>query len=78
MIPRGVTLPGGFGDDESINVATDAWLVEAGLPALRESWPRLEVALAAEIADTEALEPRNLAEAKRRPDWPLWEQAISE
>ena len=77
MIPRGVTLPGGFGDDESINVVTDAWSVEAGLPALRESWPRLEVALAAEIADTEALEPRNLAEAKCRPDWPLWEQAIS-
>ena len=77
MIPRGVTLPGGFGDDESINVATDTWSVEAGLPALRESWPGLEVALAAEIADTEALEPRNLAEAKCHPDWPLWEQAIS-
>ncbi len=56
----------------------EAWLVEAGLPALRESWARLEVALAAETADSEALEPRNLAEAKRRPNWPLWEQAIHE
>ncbi|KAF8800889.1 hypothetical protein BYT27DRAFT_7104503, partial [Phlegmacium glaucopus] len=28
-----------------------------------------EYALAAEVKDTEALEPRNLAEAKMRPDW---------
>ena len=45
---------------------------------LHESWLRLEVALAAEITDAEALEPRNLAEAKCHPDWPSWEQAISE
>ena len=77
-IPRGVTLPGGFEDVDSVDVATGAWSVEAGLPALREDWPGFEVALAAEIADTEALEPRNLAEAKRCPDWPLWEKAISE
>jgi len=31
-----------------------------------------EYALAAEMSETEALEPRNLAEAKSRPDWPLW------
>ena len=37
-----------------------------------------EYALAAEISETEALEPRNLAEAKKRPDWPLWEKAIHE
>jgi len=30
-----------------------------------------EYAMAAEIGDAEALEPRTLAEAKRRPDWPL-------
>jgi hypothetical protein len=28
--------------------------------------------------DSEALEPRNLAEAKRGRDWPLWEKAIHE
>ena len=28
--------------------------------------------------NTEALKPRNLAEAKHCPNWPLWEQAISE
>ena len=31
-----------------------------------------------ETADVEALEPRTLAEAKRRPDWPFWEKAIEE
>ena len=37
-----------------------------------------EYAMAAEISETEALEPRTLAEAKRCPDWPLWENAIEE
>ena len=37
-----------------------------------------EYALVAEISEAEALEPRTLAEAKRRPDWPLWEKAIQE
>ena len=59
-------------------MVTGAWSVEARLLVLHESWLRLEVALAAEITDAEALEPRNLAEAKCHPDWPLWEQAISE
>jgi hypothetical protein len=33
-------------------------------------------ALAAVIGDSEAFEPRSLAEAKRGGDWPLWEKAI--
>lgn len=37
-----------------------------------------EYALAAEMAESEALEPSSLAEAKRRPDWPLWEKATLE
>ena len=37
-----------------------------------------EYSLVAEISDFEALEPRSLAEAKRRPDWELWEKAIHE
>jgi len=37
-----------------------------------------EYAIAAEIGDAEALEPQTLAEAKRRPDWPLWEKTINE
>jgi hypothetical protein len=32
----------------------------------------------AEMAESEALEPRTLTEAKHRPDWPLWEKAIEE
>src|SRR6266404_5346884 len=75
VLPRGVTVPGGFdeGDEEAEMVA---WTVEAGLPTLRENWLGLKMALVAETADSEALEPRTLGEAKRRPDWPLWEQAI--
>ena len=34
--------------------------------------------LAAEITETEALEPHSLAKAKSRPDWLLWEKAIEE
>ena len=37
-----------------------------------------EYAMAAEISEAEALEPRTLAEAKSRPDWLLWEKAIVE
>ena len=37
-----------------------------------------EYALAAKISEAEALEPQNLAEAKVRLDWPLWEKAIHE
>ena len=37
-----------------------------------------EYALIAEISLAEALEPRSLGEAKKQPDWPLWETAIEE
>jgi hypothetical protein len=37
-----------------------------------------EYALAVETSNAEALEPRSLAEAKKRPDWPLWKGAIEE
>jgi hypothetical protein len=38
----------------------------------------MKTAVVAETSNSEALKPRNLVEAKRRPDWPLWEQAIHE
>jgi len=34
--------------------------------------------MVADISKEKALEPRNLAEAKARPGWPLWEKAIAE
>ena len=64
--------------DEDPDEAGGAWSVEDGSPTLLEDFEGLEFAFAAETADAEALEPRSLAEAKRRPDWPLWERAIEE
>ena len=77
-MPKGVSVPGGFDEEDegSVNAITGTWSVETSLPMLRESWAGFEVALVAETVDSEALEPWNLAEAKCRPDWPLWEQAI--
>jgi hypothetical protein len=37
-----------------------------------------EHAFAAEVSNAEALEPKSLAEARKQPDWPLWEKAIEE
>jgi hypothetical protein len=54
------------------------WTVEDGAPALHEDFHGMEFVFATETADAEALEPRTLAEAKRRPDWPSWEKAIEE
>jgi len=34
------------------------------------------VAMAAKMAEAHGLEPRNLAEAKRGPDWPRWQEAM--
>ena len=35
-------------------------------------------AFATEVGNAEALEPQSLMEAKRHPDWQLWERAIEE
>ena len=37
-----------------------------------------ELAMVAEIAEAEALEPSSLADARHQPDWSDWEQAIEE
>jgi Reverse transcriptase (RNA-dependent DNA polymerase) len=52
--------------------------VEATVSALEADEDLLEYALAAEVSEAEALEPRTLAEARTRSDWPLWEKAIQE
>jgi Reverse transcriptase (RNA-dependent DNA polymerase) len=63
---------------EDAEEAGGVWTVKDGVPALLEDFNRLEHVLAAEVADAEAMEPHTLAEAKCRPDWPLWEKAIEE
>ena len=58
--------------------AGGVWTVVDGVSALLEDFVGLEHTFMAETADSEALEPRSLTEAKCRPDWPLWEKAIDE
>jgi hypothetical protein len=63
---------------EDVEEAGGVWAVVDGMSELLEDFEGLEDVFAAETADTEAMEPRTLAEAKRRPDWPQWERAIEE
>jgi hypothetical protein len=71
----GLQLPGSYKEEEE---AGGAWTVEDSAPVLLEDFEGIEFVLAAETADAEAMEPHMLAEAKRRPNWPLWEKAIEE
>ena len=64
-------------DHDDIDKAGGAWAVLNGETVL-EDFKGFEEALLAETSDAEALEPRTLAEAKCRPDWPLWEKGILE
>src|SRR5882757_6849730 len=50
--------------------------MQNGEPTLLEDFEGLVNVFMAETADSEALEPRTLAEAKRHPNWLQWEQAI--
>ena len=52
--------------------------VEAAIAALDVPEDDFEYALATEISNAEALEPRTLTEACARVDWPLWNEAIHE
>lgn len=77
IIPTGVQLS---------TVREDPATVAEELEGEDEDWVLLlededfltEYAMVLETLDSEALEPHSLAEAKRRPDWPLWEKAIEE
>lgn len=46
-----------------------------GEPDTRES-EGIEAAMAAAVAEAEAIEPITIGEAKRRPDWAKWKQAV--
>jgi hypothetical protein len=54
------------------------WAIEDRLPTLLEDFNGIEFVFMAEMADTEALEPHMLTEARQRPEWPHWEKAILE
>src|SRR6266404_9735432 len=73
VLPKGVSVPGSYDEGELAEVV--AWKHKE---MCDEDWVGLEAALVAETADSEAIEPRNLGEAKRRLDWLLWETAIHE
>src|SRR5258708_23317215 len=72
----GLQIPGSA--VEEAEEAGGVWTVTDGSPALVEDCDGLEHVFTAETADAEALEPRSLTEANRRPDWLLWEKAIQE
>jgi hypothetical protein len=70
VIPTGVQMPSTAEKDILEGEGTADWMLIAD-----------EVdgyVLVAETSEVEAIEPRSLAEAKRRPDWHLWESAIHE
>ena len=77
VIPPGVQLPTpienveleGEGVAEQMMLAMEEELDEAA---------EFAMAMNEVIRQAEALEPSSLAEAKRRPDWPQWEQGIRE
>jgi Reverse transcriptase (RNA-dependent DNA polymerase) len=71
-------VPGLQIPSSSVEEAGGVWTATDGSPALLEDFNGLEHVFMAQTADAEALEPRTLAEAKRRPDWPLWEKAIQD
>src|SRR5713226_7969151 len=72
----GLQIPGS--SVEEAEEAGGVWTITDGSPALLEDFDGLEHVFTAETADTEALEPHLLTEAKQRPDWLLWEKAIQE
>ncbi|PPR00726.1 hypothetical protein CVT24_000950 [Panaeolus cyanescens] len=73
QLPRGVHIPGSFeGEEEEANEIEEDWF-ESVMVGLSD-----EVAMAATMEEEDALEPRTIAEAKRRRDWPMWQKAIVE
>jgi hypothetical protein len=73
-LQAGVGVSGTDDPEESGGV----WTVEDGEPALLKDFDGMEFVFTAETADTEALKPRMLTEAKHRPNWAHWEKAIEE
>jgi hypothetical protein len=68
VLPQGVQLPTMAEDAPLEGEGTVDWMMSVDYVK--------EYAMTAEISEAKALELRLLAEAKHRPDWPLWEKAI--
>jgi hypothetical protein len=62
---------------KGVTSITKAGGVDPTLKSAKDA-ARIELIFAAKMLEAKALEPRTLAEAKRRPDWHLWEKAIQE
>ena len=66
-LPQGMTVPEAtIKEVNNVNANGQGELVEE-IPG---------VAMAAKMAKAHRLEPRNLVEAKRGPDWPRWQEAM--
>jgi hypothetical protein len=79
-IPRGIQLPSTL-PDEADDPAIEGENAAALLSAILEDGDdtaELSLALADFTSEAEALEPTSLADARRHPDWPQWEQGIRE
>ena len=64
--------------DKEPEEAGGVWAISDGEPTLLEDFKGLVNVFMAETANSEALEPHTLAEAKHHPDWLQWEKAILE
>lgn len=65
--PRGVVMPTVPDEAQDERAVEDLFTEEIN-----------GVAMAAQMADVEGLDPRSLEEARRRPEWPRWEEAMKE
>jgi hypothetical protein len=74
LLARGVQMPTTEAERAEVaEIEGEQVIGEAGMAEQFDGY-----ALSAEVSNSEGLEPLTLGEAKRRADWPLWEQAIKE
>lgn len=74
--PSRPMFPHGFQPPDAARLADDkfALMIEVRL----DDAGGVEWAMAASVAELEGLEPRSIEEARKRPDWPRWKEAIDD